>query len=158
MVAQTVLSKAELNTNVDAAFPSRIDTQETQVGQLIGDIVDTVLVDQVIKTADYTVVINTDSGKTFVSALDGMDFQLPAIAIGNTFTFINTAEDGDALLTIKPNASDGIAYLGLVADDKDVFNTKTTSKKGDFITLASGGAVVFWTVTACQGIWGHEAD
>lgn len=157
-LTRKVLSKAESIAALDSAFPIRPIDQWTENGQLILDMIDTMLADQTIKTADYTVIINTDSGKTFVSALDGMDFQLPAIAVGNVFTFINTADDAGALLTIKPNASDGIAYLGLVADDKDVFNTKTTSLKGDRITIASGNAVVSWIVTDCRGIWGHEAD
>ena len=34
-----------------------------------------------IKTANYTVVVNDDSGKTLVSTLDGIVYTLPSIAI-----------------------------------------------------------------------------
>ena len=82
------------------------------------------------KESNYTVVATTDSGKTFTSKTDGTVFTLPAIAIGNTYTFVNTAEDGSNTLTISPNASDGITYAGSSTDDKDLINTKATSKVG----------------------------
>jgi len=155
-VTEVVSSKAELTTLVDDASPERIDTQETQIAQILGNLVDTTLADQVIKTANYTVVINTDAGKTFVSALDAIVFTLPAIAIGNTFTIMNTADDGDAAINIAPNASDGISYVGSTTDDKDLINTKATAKKGDFVTLASLDQLVAWQVTASRGIWAKE--
>ena len=89
------------------------------------------------KSSNYTVVATTDSGKTFVSATDGVVFTLPAIATGAVFKFVNAAEDGTNTLTISPNASDGIDYAGSKTDDKDVINTKATSKQGDFIVIAS---------------------
>lgn len=110
----------------------------------------------VVKTANYTVVITTDSGKTFTSKLDGIAFTLPAIAIGNTVTIVNIAKDGQALLTVSPNANDGITYAGSSTDDKDIINTKATAKKGDYITLASLDGVVAWQVVAVRGIWAKE--
>ena len=109
------------------------------------------------KESNYTVVITTDSGKTFTSKTDGTVFTLPAIAIGNTYTFVNTAEDGTNTLTISPNASDGITYAGSSTDDKDLINTKATSKVGDFVTLASLDGTVAWQVVACQGTWAKES-
>ena len=109
-----------------------------------------------IKTANYTVVITTDSGKTITSTLDGIVYTLPSIAVGNTITFINMAEDGKAALNISPSASDGITYAGSSTDDKDLINTKATSKKGDFVTLASLGGVVAWQVTDVRGAWAKE--
>ena len=81
----------------------------------------------VAKEAAYTVVISDDSGKTFTSKTDGTVFTLPGIAVGNVFTFVNTAEDGMNTMPISPNASDGITYKGSSTDDKDVINTKATS-------------------------------
>ena len=63
------------------------------------------------KESNYTVVATTDSGKTFTSKTDGAVFTLPAIAVGNIFTFVNTAEDGTNTFTISPNANDGILYV-----------------------------------------------
>jgi hypothetical protein len=80
------------------------------------------------KDSNYTVVIaNGDSGKTFLSNTKDVVFTLPAIAVGNVYTFINTGADGQNNLTISPNASDGILYVGGLVDDKDLINTQAPS-------------------------------
>lgn len=109
------------------------------------------------KTADYTVVITTDSGKIFSSSLDGITFTLPGIAIGNTLSFVNVADDGDAAMNISPAAADGISYAGSATDDKDLINTKATQIKGDMVTLAGLDQTVAWQVTQALGIWAKEA-
>ena len=109
------------------------------------------------KEANYTVIITTDSGKTFTSETDGAVFTLPSIAIGNTVTFVNNAVDGANTLTISPAAADGITYAGSSTDNKDLINTKLTSKRGDSVTLASLDGVVAWQVVAARGIWAKEA-
>ena len=88
------------------------------------------------KTSSATLTTG-DSGKTFVSATDGVVFTLPAIATGAVYKFVNAAEDGTNTLTISPNASDGIQYAGSATDDKDLINTKATSKQGDYVVIAS---------------------
>ena len=108
------------------------------------------------KDSNYTVVISTDSGKTFLSNTTDVVFTLPSIAIGNVFTFVNTAADGGNNLTISPNSSDGILYLGSLTDNKDVINTASTSKVGDYVTIASLNSTVFWTVVDVQGVWAKE--
>ena len=110
-----------------------------------------------LKEANYTVVISTDSGSTFTSTLDGIVYALPAIAIGNTITFVNLARDGVAKLSVSPAAADGVTYDGSSTDNKDIINTKATAKYGDFITLASLDGVVAWQVVAVRGIWAKEA-
>ena len=113
---------------------------------------------QVEKTSAYTVVVVTDSGKVFSSLTDGMAFTLPSIAGGEVYTFINVAADGEAALTISPAAADGIMYAGSATDDKDVINTKATSKKGDYITIKSSEAgTVAWQVVAARGIFAKES-
>ena len=110
------------------------------------------------KESSYTVVISDDSGKTFTSKTDGVVFTLPGIAVGNVFTFVNTAEDFQNTLTISPNSSDGITYKGSSTDDKDVINTKATAKKGDYIKIqAMNGDVTAWQVVDVQGVWAKEA-
>ncbi len=111
----------------------------------------------VAKEANYTVIITTDSGKTFTSELDGVVFTLPSIAIGNTVTIVNNAVDGAAKLSISPAAADGITYAGSSTDDKDLINTKATSKRGDFVTIASLDGVVAWQVVDARGVWAKEA-
>ena len=110
------------------------------------------------KSSNYTVVINNgDSGKTLLSKTKDVVFTLPAIAVGNVYTFVNTAEDGVNNLTISPNSSDGILYLGGLTDDKDLINTQSTSKVGDYVTIASLNSTVFWTVVDAQGVWAKES-
>ena len=108
------------------------------------------------KEANYTVT-DADSGKTFTSSTDGVVFTLPAITIGRVFTFVNTGSDGTNTLTISPNASDGILYAGSLTDDKDVINTKTTSKVCDFIVCASLNSTAHWTVVDVQGVFAKES-
>tara|TARA_R100001015_G_C4478067_1_gene59480 strand:+ start:128 stop:535 length:408 start_codon:yes stop_codon:yes gene_type:complete len=108
------------------------------------------------KEANYSVVAG-DSGKTFTSKTDGTVFTLPAISIGRTFTFVNTAADGTNALTISPNANDGILYAGSLTDNKDCINTKATSKVGDFVKIASLNSTAHWTVLEAQGVWAKES-
>ena len=108
------------------------------------------------KTSNHTLTA-ADSGKTFVSATDGVVFTLPAIATGAVFKFVNAAEDGTNTLTISPNASDGIDYAGSKTDDKDVINTKATSKQGDFIVIASLSSTTHWSVTSVRGVFAKES-
>ena len=106
--------------------------------------------------ANYTVA-NGDSGKTFTSSTDGVVFTLPAISIGRVFTFVNTGQDGTNTLTISPNANDGILYAGSLTDNKDLINTKTTSKVGDYVVCASLNSTAHWTVVDVQGVFAKEA-
>ena len=108
------------------------------------------------KTSNYTVTTG-DSGKTFVSETDGVIFTLPAIAVGYVFKFANKAPDGANALTISPNASDGINYAGTSVDDKDLINTKATSKQGDFVVIASLENTDHWQVTQVRGTFAKES-
>ena len=109
------------------------------------------------KNSNYTVVISTDSGKTFLSNTKDVVFTLPAIAVGNVYTFINTGADGQNNLTISPNSSDGILYVGGLVDDKDLINTQATSKVGDYVKIASLNSTDYWTVVEAQGVWAKES-
>ena len=108
------------------------------------------------KTSNYTVTTG-DSGKTFVSATDGVVFTLPAIATGAVYKFVNAAEDGTNTLTISPNASDGIQYAGSATDDKDLINTKSTSRQGDYVVIASLDSTANWSVTEVRGTFAKES-
>ena len=108
------------------------------------------------KTSSATLTTG-DSGKTFVSATDGVVFTLPAIATGAVYKFVNAAEDGTNTLTISPNASDGIQYAGSATDDKDLINTKATSKQGDFVVIASLDSTANWSVTEVRGVFAKES-
>ena len=108
------------------------------------------------KTSNYTVTTG-DSGKTFVSSTDGVVFTLPAIAVGYSFKFVNNAPDGTNELTLSPNASDGITYAGSSTDNKDLINTKATSRQGDYVVIASLDGTTAWQVTEVRGTFAKEA-
>ena len=108
------------------------------------------------KTSNYTVT-TADSGKTFVSSTDGVVFTLPAIAVGYSFKFVNNAPDGANALTLSPNASDGITYAGSSTDNKDLINTKATSKQGDFVVISSLDGTAAWQVTQVRGTFAKES-
>ena len=108
------------------------------------------------KSSNYTVT-TSDSGKTFVSETDGVVFTLPAIAVGYSFKFVNNAPDGANALTISPNASDGITYAGSSTDNKDLINTKATSKQGDYVVISSLNGTTAWQVTEVRGTFAKEA-
>ena len=108
------------------------------------------------KKSNYTVT-TSDSGKTFVSSTDGVVFTLPAIAIGYSFKFVNNAPDGANALTISPAAADGITYAGSSTDNKDLINTKATSKQGDYVVISSLNGTTAWQVTEVRGTFAKEA-
>jgi len=105
-----------------------------------------------IKDSNYTVVIGDDSGKSLVSTLDGFVATLPSIAIGNTVTFINMADDGQAEYNVTPDAADGITYAGSSTDGESIINTNSTANKGDFVILASLDGIIAWQVVAVRGV------
>ena len=105
------------------------------------------------KSANYTVA-NADSGKLLLHLL--MEWFYFAISIGRIFTFVNTAPDGTNAMTISPNAADGILYAGSLTDNKDLINTKSTQKVGDFVVCASLNHQ-HWTIVDVQGVFAKEA-
>lgn len=125
----------------------------TQITKFKNGIID---VSAVKKGGAYTVVTTTDSAKTFFIEADTV-FTLPAIAIGNIFTFVYAGNNGAATLTLSPNAVDGITYAGSQTDNKDMILTKATAKAGDFVTISSIDQTVAWQVVAVRGVWTKEA-
>ena len=109
------------------------------------------------KTSHTITAAELAAGMTFTSSTDAVKFTLPAISIGAVITFVNTAQDGANALTISPNANDGILYAGSLTDNKDLINTKATSKVGDHVTIASLNSTAHWTVVSVQGIFAKEA-
>lgn len=120
------------------------------------------------KTSNYTVAL-TDCGTVLATDDDNRVFTLPAVAAVNkgcVVTIVNFAADGAALISVSPNASDGM-YGGCTGtgpahvhfsgtDDKDLQNTKATQDKGDFVTIVSDGSTG-WFVLACNGVWASES-
>ena len=109
-----------------------------------------------VKTAAYTVLAADCIGSTIIVDSDSaVTITLPLIAgavDGGIVTIVNN-KDGQ-LLTIDPNAADGINFGDQVADGVTVVSTAATAKKGDFIKLATlTSASTYWSVVDIQGVW-----
>tara|TARA_R110000744_G_scaffold333869_1_gene439305 strand:+ start:259 stop:657 length:399 start_codon:yes stop_codon:yes gene_type:complete len=107
---------------------------------------------------------DSDSGKVFTVATDALVVTLPACKAGLRLTFVNTGVDANNIITLSPQATDGIwgtiTLAGSVVDlggvaNKDLINTKGTAIKGDSVVLISDG--VDWYVISSTGIWAAEA-
>jgi hypothetical protein len=109
-------------------------------------------------SADTTLALATHSvqvGKYVEIATDAKTLTLPAVAVGASFIIVNTAADGEALLTISPNASDKflVDIAGAAGtDNKDIINTKATQKKYDFVHLM-GIDAIGWMIADIRGTW-----
>ncbi len=109
-----------------------------------------------------------DAGVEFNIATDAKVLTLPAITaenIGAEFTFRHTRADGNNIITLSPNAADGISgSIALAASvfsasgvaNKDLVNTKATAISGDFVTLKAV-SLTKWFITAGIGIWASQA-
>lgn len=105
---------------------------------------------------------------TYNVATDAIVMNLPIITadtIGMAFTFRNTGADGAVLLSIGPNAVDGInGSIANAASDsvasgvvgKKLNNTKATANNGDYVTLKAV-ALTKWFIVGGVGIWASEA-
>jgi len=47
--------------------------------------------------------------------------------------------------------------VGGLVDNKDLINTQTTSKVGDYVKIAALNSTDFWTVVEAQGVWAKES-
>lgn len=108
------------------------------------------------------------AGGEFNIATDGLAISLPLIDsnnIGMEFTFRNTGADGNNIITLSPNAADGVngSIANAAADsvasgtvNKDWINTKASANKGDFVTLKAVSTTE-WYVTGGVGIWASQS-
>jgi len=104
---------------------------------------------------DYTVDA-LDTGKVLFVTVDAKTITLPAVA-GLKIRVVNGGGYGLVLVTISPNANDGIKGPDMTAtDDKDLLNTKATANRGDYVDLEYADATG-WMVTAIKGTWAKEA-
>jgi hypothetical protein len=116
--------------------------------------------------AAYTVRAGVDDGAVVETATDNAVITLPLASTckGMKITVRNTGADGAALVSIDPNALDGVSgsIANAAADsvasntvNKDWRNTKATANKGDYCTLQSDGGTL-WYVSGGVGIWASE--
>lgn len=99
---------------------------------------------------------------------DGLTITLPTVGPGLNFTIRNggvaktnaaagTADDGSAVVNVSPAAADKIqgGVSGTATANKDLINTKATSRVGDEVSVV-GGATTAWSVTSIKGTWARE--
>ena len=109
-----------------------------------------------VKTAAYTVLAGDLIGKTIIMDSNAAAIiTLPLIAgagDGGIVTLVNNKRG--QLLTVDPNASDGINFGDQVVDGTTVVNTAATAEQGDYITLATvSSASTYWSVVGIGGTW-----
>ena len=103
-----------------------------------------------------TALDTNDAGKLILCATDNVTITLPATAAGLTYTIVNTAADGAALLTVDTNISDRIIGPNTTGSDgKNLANTKLTHVQGDYIKLM-GDSAEGWRVMELAGTWAAE--
>lgn len=106
--------------------------------------------------SDNKTLDEQDSNKVFFVDTDAKAITLPAVA-GMHFGIVNAGAFGAVLVTISPNANDGIASsVGASTDNKDLLNTKATANRGDYAKIEYGDATG-WQVTELVGTWAKEA-
>lgn len=97
-----------------------------------------------------------DTAKVFFVTADAGVITLPAVE-GMKCRVVNGGAYGTVLVTLSPNANDGIKGPDLTAvDDKDLLNTKATANRGDYVDLEYADATG-WAVTKMVGTWAKEA-
>ena len=114
-------------------------------------------------TAD-TALTREDSGKTFLIATDALTITLPSTFAGAKYKFVNHGAAGNNIITISPQAADGIAGTITLASsvvtrvgtvDTDLVNTKATSTKGNTVVIEGTGVAGTgaWYIESSTGIW-----
>ena len=105
-----------------------------------------------------------DSGKVFLIGTDALVITLPATVKGLDYTFINSGAAGNNIITISPQATDGIAGTITLASsvvtrvgtvDTDLVNTKATSTLGNTVQIIGTGVAGTgaYFITNSTGIW-----
>tara|TARA_R110000744_G_scaffold229881_2_gene347994 strand:- start:1096 stop:1512 length:417 start_codon:yes stop_codon:yes gene_type:complete len=105
-----------------------------------------------------------DSGSIIAVATDAIVITLPATKAGVEYTFINTGADGNNIITISPQSTDGISGVITLAGtvvaragtvNVDLVNTKATSKIGSTVTIIGTGVagITAWVIKGSTGIW-----
>lgn len=114
-------------------------------------------------TANRTLTVE-DSGKVFLVGTDALTITLPSTVAGLDYTFINSGAAGNNIITISPQAADGIAGTITLASsvvtrvgtvDTDLVNTKATSTKGNSVRIIGTGVAGTgaYYIASSTGIW-----
>lgn len=112
---------------------------------------------KVAATVSANTTLNaTHSGKALFVDTDAKIITLPAVEGIGGIQIVNIGAFGTVLVEVAPNASDMIEGPGITAgDNKSIFNTKATARRGDYIEIEYGDANG-WTITQMKGTWARE--
>ena len=116
----------------------------------------------VVLSADTTLDLAKHSvqvGKYIEISADAKTLTLPAVTIGASFIIVCTAKDGQALLTVSPNANDKfiVDLLGASGtDNKDIILAKASQKENDFVHLMGLNADGYY-IHNISGVWADQA-
>ena len=98
-------------------------------------------------------------GKYVEISADAKTLTLPAVTIGASFIIVCTAKDGQALLTVSPDAADKfiVDLLGAAGtDNKDIILAKASQKENDFVHLMGLNADGYY-IHNISGVWSDES-
>jgi len=121
----------------------------------------------VVLTDDYSLPEDMP-GAVLMIGTDAKTITLPKVADvkpGFDVIVVNIGADGNNIVTVSPNAADGVfgQIANAAADStasgangKDIVNTKATANKGDYIHLIADGEAD-WFIIGGVGIWASEA-
>jgi hypothetical protein len=112
-------------------------------------------------TTAVTLAASTDVGKLIACGVDGtvitMTDGVSSTSHGASYTILNTASDGGALIQVKfggTGSSYWVAMAGNVSATTNLVasNTKATQELGDYITVRFNNSTS-WVVTEYAGTW-----
>lgn len=112
-------------------------------------------------TTATTLVASTHLGMVITCGVDGTVISLSdhasSTSYGATYTIMNTASDGGALIVIKGAGTGSSAWFncgGTVTATTNIYlhNTKTTQQYGDYVKLTFNGSTS-WVVNERSGTW-----
>lgn len=118
----------------------------------------------IVEITENTTLTYEDSGSTFLVGTDALVITLPATKAGFEATFINIGAAGNNIITISPQAEDGICGTITLAStvvtrvgtvDTDLVNTKATSTKGNSVKIVGTGiaGTGAYVIKSSTGIW-----
>lgn len=119
---------------------------------------------RVVTVTESLTLTANDSGSVFLVGTDALVITLPATVSGFEAEFINIGAAGNNIITISPQAADGICGTITLASsvvtrvgtvDTDLVNTKASSTLGNSVKIVGTGTTGThaWVIVRSTGIW-----
>lgn len=112
-------------------------------------------------TTAVTLAASTHAGKTIACGVDGTVISLSdhtsSTSYGASYTIVNTASDGGALVVVKAAGTGSSAWFVIggtasATTNTVIANTKTTQQYGDYISVRFNASTA-WIVYDSAGTW-----